>query len=81
MKSPKFDLVESSSLCFDKIEPKYESDYEDEPDYDDEDSDLAEEITLKQKIETVNFWKSAKKGKRIFTSIQSQFRFLTNESQ
>ena len=40
-----------------------------------------EAITLKQKIEAVNFWKSTQKGKRKFSSVQSKFRFLANESQ
>ena len=67
-----------SSLCFDKIEPECEPD--DEFDYD-EDNDPAEEITLKQKIQAVNYWKSAQKGKRAFSSVQANFRFLTNQSQ
>jgi hypothetical protein len=68
----------SSSLCFDKIEPQYEPD--DEFDYD-EDSNSEEGITLKQKIEAVNYWKSTQKGKRKFSSVKANFRFLTNESQ
>ena len=76
-KSPNFELKESSSLCFDKTEPEYEPD--DEFDYD-EDGEPLEAITLKQKIEAVNFWKSTQKGKRKFSSVQSKFRFLANES-
>ncbi len=36
---------------------------------------------MKQKIEAVNYWKSAQKGKRKFSSVKANFRFLTNESQ
>ena len=77
-KSPNFELKESFSLCFDKTEPEYEPDGE--FDYD-EDDEPTKAITLKQKIEAVNFWKSSQKGKRKFSSVQSKFRFLANESQ
>jgi hypothetical protein len=80
LKTPTYGFESEGTLTFDEVEPEpedivYEDDVEDDFDK------SGKQISLEDKINAVKHWRNEGGKKRVLTSVQSRYRYVTSEIQ